>query len=202
MNNEINLQGLNGEEVYKALYNKELNTKKNVLEYIDALRVLKKVDEIDYDQMQSVYDFVYESINNMHESIKPNTIMYLKNELKKQIGKYVFNKEPDKVNYFIEFFKESYPVHERRKDFTWVLMDISKISDEQILTTLKYINFCVLKGARLNEEEKKDILREVKRLVKRKNLHNINDVRSLKALNDALKIKIVSKKDDFIIKEL
>ena len=108
MNNEINLQGLNGEEVYKALYNKELNTKKNVLEYIDALRVLKKVDEIDYDQMQSVYDFVYESINNMHESIKPNTIMYLKNELKKQIGKYVFNKEPDKVNYFIEFYKFIY----------------------------------------------------------------------------------------------
>ena len=78
MNNEINLQGLNGEEVYKALYNKELNTKKNVLEYIDALKVLKKVEEIDYDQMQSVYDFVYESINKMHESIKPNTIMYLK----------------------------------------------------------------------------------------------------------------------------
>ena len=202
MNNEINLQGLNGEEVYNVLYNKELNTKKNVLEYIDALKVLKKAEEVDYDQMQSVYDFVYESINKMHESIKPNTIMYLKNELKKQIGKFVFNKEPDKVNYFIEFFKEAYPVHERRKDFTWVLMDINKISDEQILTTLKYINFCILKGARLNEEEKIDILREVKRLVKRKNLHNINDVRSLKALNEALKIKIVSKKDDFIIKEL
>ena len=81
-------------------------------------------------------------------------------------------------------------------------MDINKISDEQILTTLKYVNFCILKGARLNEEEKIDILREVKRLVKRKNLHNINDVRSLKALNDELKIKIVSKKYDFIIKEL
>lgn len=202
MNKEINLQGLNGEEVYEALYNKELNTKKNVLEYIDILKVLKKSKEIDYDQMQSVYDFVYESINKMHESIKPNTIMYLKNELKKQIGKFVYNKEPDKVNYFIEFFKDAYPVHERRKDFTWVLMDINKISDEQILTTLKFINFYVLKGGSIREEERADILREVKRLVKRKNLHNINDVRSLKALNEALKIKIVTKKDDFLVKEL
>lgn len=202
MNKEINLQGLNGEEVYEALYNKELNTKKNVLEYIDILKVLKKSEEIDYDQMQSVYDFVYESINKMHESIKPNTIMYLKNELKKQIGKFVYNKEPDNVNYFIEFFKEAYPVHERRKDFTWVLMDINKISDEQILTTLKFINFYVLKGGSIREEERADILREVKRLVKRKNLHNINDVRSLKALNEALKIKIVTKKDDFLVKEL
>ena len=202
MNKEINLQGLNGEEVYEALYNKELNTKKNVLEYIDILKVLKKSEEIDYDQMQSVYDFVYESINKMHESIKPNTIMYLKNELKKQIGKFVYNKEPDNVNYFIEFFKDAYPVHERRKDFTWVLMDINKISDEQILTTLKFINFYVLKGGSIREEERADILREVKRLVKRKNLHNINDVRSLKALNEALKIKIVTKKDDFLVKEL
>lgn len=202
MNKEINLQGLNGKEVYEALYNKELNTKKNVLEYIDILKVLKKSEEIDYDQMQSVYDFVYENINKMHESIKPNTIMYLKNELKKQIGKFVYNKEPDKVNYFIEFFKDAYPVHERRKDFTWVLMDINKISDKQILTTLKFINFYVLKGGSIREEERADILREVKRLVKRKNLHNINDVRSLKALNEALKIKIVTKKDDFLVKEL
>lgn len=202
MDKEINLQGLNGKEVYEALYDKELSTKKNILEYIDKLRVLKKSEEIDYDQMQSVYDFVYEAIDNMHESIKPNTIMYLKNELKKVIGKYVFNKEPGKVNYFIEFFKEAYPPHERRKDFTWVLMDISKISDEQILTTLKYINFCILKGAHLTDEEKKDILREVKRLVKRKNIHNINDVRSLKALNEELKIKIVSKKEEFLIREL
>lgn len=201
MDEQINLQGLNGQEVYEALYDKKLDTKKNVLEYIDKLRVLKKVEEIDYDQMQSVYDFVYESIDKMHESIKPNTIMYLKNELKKQIGKYVFNKEPGKVNHFIEFFKEAYPPNERRKDFTWVLMDINKISDEQILTTLKCINFYMLKGAHLNEDEKKDILREVKRLVRRKNLHNINDVRSLKALTDELGIKIVSKNNEYVIKE-
>jgi len=152
--------------------------------------------------MQSVYDFVYESINNMHDSIKPNTIMFLKNELKKQIGKFVYNKEPDKVNYFIEFFKEAYPVHERRKDFTWVLMDISKISDEQILKTLKLINYYILQGAHLNKEERADIIREIERLVKRKNLHNINDVRSLKALNDELKIKIVSNKNGFLIKQI
>ena len=42
MEKEINLQGLNGKEVYEALYDKELNTKKNVLEYINKLNVLKK----------------------------------------------------------------------------------------------------------------------------------------------------------------
>ena len=34
MNEEnINFENLNGEEVWEKLYNKELNTKKNILEY-------------------------------------------------------------------------------------------------------------------------------------------------------------------------
>ena len=71
----INIQGLNGEEVWRKLYNKELTTKKNVLEYIDKLRVVKKGD-IDYDQMQSIYNFLYKKIEEMHINIKPNTIMF------------------------------------------------------------------------------------------------------------------------------
>ncbi|MBD7913155.1 MULTISPECIES: hypothetical protein [Clostridium] len=198
---EMNLQGLNGEEVWKKVYNKELSTKKNVLEYIDALRILKK-SEIDYDQMQSVYDFVYEKIDDMKSLIKPNTIMFLKNELKKQIGKYVFEKEPKKTDHFLEFFEEAYPPEERRKDFTWVLMDVNKISDEQIWTTLKYINFCCVKGAKLSPDEKKDIIREVKRLVERKNIKKINNIRSLESLNKELGIKIISKKDYFKVENL
>jgi hypothetical protein len=201
MEEEMNLQGLNGEEVWEKLYNKELATKKNVLEYIDIIKILKK-SEIDPDQMQSVYNFVYEKIDEMKSLIKPNTIMFLKNELKKQIGKYVFEKEPETTNHFIEFFEEAYPPHERRKDFTWVLMDVSKISDEQIWTTLKYINFCCLKGAKLSSDEKKDIIKEVKRLVGRKNIKNINNVRSLDTLNKELGIKITSKRDIYKVEFL
>lgn len=199
---EINLQGLNGEEVWEKLYNKELTTKKNMLEYIDTLKILKKREEIDYDQMQSVYDFVFEKIKDMKASIKPNTAMYLKNELKKQIGKYVFEKDQKEENHFLEFFHEAYPIKMRRKDFTWVLMDIERISNEQILTTLKYINFCCIKGATLSEDEKKDIIREVERLVRRKRVKDINDVRSLDTLNKELGIKIISKKDTFKVEHL
>lgn len=201
MEEVINIQGLNGEEVWRKLYNKELTTKKNVLEYIDKLRVVKKGD-IDYDQMQSIYNFLYEKIEEMHINIKPNTIMFLKNELKKQIGKYVFEKEPNKLNHFIEFFKKAYPPHERRKDFTWVLMDLDKIVDEQIWNTLKYINSYCLEGGILNEDAKTDIIREVEKLVLRKNLTYINNVRSLEALNKALEIKIISSKGDYVVKKI
>ncbi|MDS0525225.1 hypothetical protein NNC19_05985 [Clostridium sp. SHJSY1] len=199
---EINLQGLNGEEVWEKLYNKELTTKKNVLEYIDLLKVLKKKEETDYDQMQSVYDFVFEKINEMKASIKPNTAMFLKNELKKQIGKYVFEKDLNEGNHFLDFFHEAYPIKMRRKDFTWVLMDLERISNEQILTTLKYINFSLLKGTKLTEEEKKDIIKEVERLVSRKRVKDINDVRSLETLNRELGIKITTKKDIFKVEHL
>ncbi|MDD6794860.1 MAG: hypothetical protein PUE01_05555 [Clostridiaceae bacterium] len=192
------LNGLNGEEVWKKLYNKELNTKKNILEYIELTKILKK-GEIDYDQIEMVYSYVYEKIDELVGIVKPNTIMYLKNELKKQLGKYVFNKDPEDTNYFIEFFKEAFPKHKRRKDFTWVLMDLNRIADDQILTTLKYINNCILKGAKLNEGAKKDIVNVIKILVDRKNIHNINDVRSLQALNNELKIKIIEKNKLFAI---
>lgn len=192
------LIGLNGEEVWQRLYNKELNTKKNILEYIELTKILKK-GEVDYDQIEMVYSYVYEKIDELVGTVKPNTIMYLKNELKKQLGKYVFNKDPEETNYFIEFFKEAFPKDKRRKDFTWVLMDLNRIADDQILTTLKYINNCILKGAKLSETAKKDIINVIKILVDRKNVHNINDVRSLQALNNELKIKIIKKNKLFAI---
>ena len=78
-------------------------------------------------------------------------------------------------------------------------MDLNRIADDQILTTLKYINNCILKGAKLNEGAKKDIVNVIKILVDRKNIHNINDVRSLQALNNELKIKIIEKNKLFAI---
>ena len=201
MKEEINLQGLNGIEVWESLYNKELNTKKSILEYIEEVKVLKS-GEIDNDQIEMVYNMIYKSIDSMADNIKPNTIMFLKNELKKQLGKYVSEKDPKEINHFIEFFKEAYPPKERRKDFTWVLMDINKIVDEQIWTTLKFINAFCLKGFALDNEAKEDILDVLKILVKRKNITSINNVRSLSRLNEVLDIKIVSDHSSFKIKRL
>ena len=138
----------------------------------------------------------------MAGNIKPNTIMFLKNDLKKQLGKYVSEKDPKEINHFLEFFKEAYPPKERRKDFTWVLMDISKIADEQIWTTLKFINAFCLKGFALDNEAKEDILDVLNILVKRKNITSINNVRSLSRLNEVLDIKIVSDHSSFKIKRL
>ena len=198
---EINLEGLNGIEVWENLYNKELDTKKSILEYIEEVKVLKS-GEIDHDQIEMVYNMIYKSIEAMADNIKPNTIMFLKNELKKQLGKYVSEKDPKEINHFIEFFKEAYPPRERRKDFTWVLMDINKIADEQIWTTLKFINAFCLKGFALDNEAKEDILDVLKILVKRKNITSINNVRSLSRLNEVLDIKIVSDHSSFKIKRL
>ncbi|HEY5525348.1 MAG TPA: hypothetical protein VIK26_08445 [Clostridium sp.] len=201
MNEEINLEGLNGIEVWEKLYNKELDTKKSILEYIEEVKVLKS-GEIDHDQIEMVYNMIYKSIEAMADNIKPNTIMFLKNELKKQLGKYVSEKDPKEINHFIEFFKEAYPPKERRKDFTWVLMDINKIVDEQIWTTLKFINAFCLKGFALDNEAKEDILDVLKILVKRKDITSINNVRSLSRLNEVLDIKIVSDHSSFKIKRL
>jgi len=201
MNEEINLEGLNGIEVWEKLYNKELDTKKSILEYIEKVKVLKS-GEVDNDQIEMVYKMIYENIDLMVGKVKANTIMFLKNDLKKQLGKYVSEKDPKTTNHFLEFFKEAYPPHERRKDFTWVLMDINKIADEQIWTTLKFINAFCLKGFVLDDEAKEDILDVLKILVKRKNLTSINNVRSLFCLNEVLGIKITSDHAAFKIKRL
>ena len=195
MSEEIILSGLNSNEIWEKLYNKELNSKKNVLEYIEVTGVLKN-GEIDCDQIQDVYTMVYKSIDKM-DNIKPNTSMFLKNQLKKQLGKYVADKEPDEVNYFIEFFKEAYPAKERRKDFTWVLMDINKIVDEQIMHTLTYINSCILTGATLGEKEREDIIKVIQILLKRGNTKLINNFKSLQAINNELNIIVLFKKNKY-----
>lgn len=201
MKEEINLEGLNGVEVWEKLYNKNLDTKKSVLEYIEKVKVLKD-GQTDINQIEMVYKMIYENIDLMVGKVKPNTVMFLKNELKKQLGKYVSEKDPKSINHFLEFFKEAYPPKERRKDFTWVLMDINKIADEQIWTTLKFINAFCLKGFVLEDEAKADILDVLKILIKRKNLSSINDVRSLSCLNETLGIKIVSDHASFRIKRI
>ena len=84
----INFEGLNANEIWQGLYNKELNCKKNILEYIEITKVLKS-DDVKSSQIQDTYTLIYTSIDKMNTIIKPNTIMHLKNQLKAQLGKHV-----------------------------------------------------------------------------------------------------------------
>lgn len=189
-NNELGQ--LTAPEIWEKLYSKELNCKKNILEYIDITRVLKK-ENVSEEQIKDTYDYIYEHIEGLKDSIKPNTMMYLKNSLKSQLGKYVKEKDPKPVNYFIEFFKEAYPVNARKKDFTWVLMDIDNISEEQIWTTLVHINReCINNNLTLNSNEKKDIVKVIKMLVSKNNIKYINDLKTLKQLTEALDVRIIN----------
>ncbi|AWK49645.1 hypothetical protein DIC82_00415 [Clostridium beijerinckii] len=202
MEENISLENLSAEELWEKLYNKELNCKKNILEYIDITKILKK-ENIDPEIIQKTYNLIYDSIDKMADQIKPNTIMFLQNELKAQLGKYVIIKEPKIENTFLKFFKEAYPANTRRKDFTWVLMDINKIADEQIWTTLIYINREYIgNGIRLNSEEKSDIIKMIIKLVKKNDIKYINQIKSLSKLLNNLQIKVISVKDKFKVKKL
>ncbi len=192
VSNNTELQGLTASEIWERLYKKELNCKKNILEYIDITMVLKK-ENVEEEQIKDTYNYIYEHIESLKDSIKPNTMMYLKNNLKSQLGKYVKEKDPKPVSTFIEFFKEAYPKNNRRKDFTWVLMDINNISEEQIWTTLTYINReCLSRKLILNSYQKKDILEMIQKLLSKNNIKYINNLRSLKHLTGILNISIVS----------
>lgn len=201
MEENLNINGLDGQEIWQKIYGKELNSKKNVLEYIEMTKILKK--DPDIFQIESTYNFIYKKIDEMADKIKPNTIMYLKNTLKSQLGKYVFDKDPKIENNFIKFFKEAYPEGHRRKDFTWVLMDLNKIALEQIWTTLTYINReCITNNLILTDDDKKDIVEVTRKLVDSQNIKYINNLKSLDKLNRILNIKIVENRNKFIIKEI
>lgn len=185
-------QELTASEIWEKLYNRKLDCKKHILEYIDITRVLKKGNASE-DQIRETYNYIYEHIEGLKDSIKPNTMMYLKNGLKSQLGKYVKEKDPKPVNHFIEFFEKAYPDNKRRKDFTWVLMDINSISEEQIWTTLTYINReCLNNNLILNSNQIKDIVEVIEKSVSKNNIKYINKLRSLKQLTDRLNIYIVS----------
>ncbi|MCM0648006.1 hypothetical protein NBE98_06425 [Clostridium swellfunianum] len=191
---------MDAKEAWKALYGKDLNTKNHILEYIDITKIFKQPD-IPAEKVQDTYNFIYKSIEDLGGTVKVNTKLHLKNQLKAQLGKYVSEKDPKPINYFVEFFKEAYPPSTRRKDFTWVLMDVNKITDEQIWTTLAYINGWLLKeDNKLSENQKKDIVKIIELLVRRKNVKFINNTRSLEKLLSSLNIKIVTLKEGFKVK--
>ncbi|SUQ47573.1 hypothetical protein CNEONATNEC26_01602 [Clostridium neonatale] len=198
---KINFENLSGEEIWEKLYNKELTCKKNILEYIEMTRILIK-EQVEVYQIESTYNFIYRSIDKMSDKVKPNTIMFLQNKLKAQLGKYVSVKDPKIQSTFLEFFKEAYPKGERRKDFTWVLIDINNISEEQIWHTLTYINRECLEGFILDDDEINDIIEMIEELISKNDIKYINDVRSLEILNNILNIKIVKEKDKYKVKRM
>lgn len=198
---KINFENLSGEEIWEKLYNKELTCKKNILEYIEMTRILIK-EQVEVYQIESTYNFIYRSIDKMSDKVKPNTIMFLQNKLKAQLGKYVSVKDPKIQSTFLEFFKEAYPKGERRKDFTWVLIDINNISEEQIWHTLTYINRECLEGFILDDDEINDIIEMIEKLISKNDIKYINDVRSLEILNNILNIKIVKEKDKYKVKRM
>ncbi|MVX64997.1 hypothetical protein GKZ28_14995 [Clostridium chromiireducens] len=202
MQENLSLENLNSEEIWEKLYNKELNCKKNILEYIDIAKILKK-GEADPEKIQDTYNFIYDNIEKMSDKVKPNTIMYLQNELKNQFGKYVVEKEPKEEDAFIKFFKEAYPVKDRRKDFTWVMMNINNIVEEQIWTTLIHINReYICKRIKLEAEEKEAIIKMIEKVIKKDNIKYINRIKSLDKVLNNLNIKIVNDKDKFKVKKL
>lgn len=202
MEENLSLENLSAEEIWQKLYNKELNCKKNILEYIDIVRILKK-GEADPEKIQDTYNFIYDNIEKMSDKVKPNTIMYLQNELKNQFGKYVVEKEPKEESAFIKFFREAYPVKDRRKDFTWVMMNINTIVEEQIWTTLIHINReYICKRIKLDAEEKEAIIKMIEKVIEKNNKKYINQIKSLDKLLNNLNIKIVNNSDKFKVKKL
>lgn len=185
-------EGLSASEIWEKLYNKKLNCKKHIIEYIELTRLLKKGNASE-EQIEATYNYIYEQIEGMKATIKPNTMMYLKNSLRAQLGKYVKEKDPKPVNYFLEFFKMAYPEDKRRKDFTWVMVDVDNISEEQLWTTLTYINRnCLNNHLVLNSNQKKDIVKVIEKAVSKNNIKFINKIRSLKQLTEKLGISIVT----------
>ena len=199
--NNLNFKEFTGKEILDKLLGKELNSKKNILEAIEIIKPLAK-DGLESDKIQEIYTIIYKSIEEMNKVVKANTIMYLKNQLKSGLGKYVENKDPKEINYFLEFFKEAYPPNNRRVGYTRVINDFSKITYEQIWETLTFINRVVIKTKRrLGEEEKEDIIKNINNLLMSRKIEYINQVKSLEKLLNVLNVKVVNYKEGFKLKK-
>lgn len=197
---ENNLKELTGKEILNELCGKELNSKNNILEAIEKIKPLAK-EGLESDKIQEIYNVIYKSIEEMNTIVKANTIMYLKNQLKSALGKFVENKDPKEMNYFLEFFKEAYPPNNRRVGYTRVINDFSKITNEQIWETLTFINRAVIKAKRrLGEDEKQDIINNINNLLASGKIEYINQVKSLEKLLNVLNVKVVNYKEGFKLK--
>ena len=197
------IKELKEKELLQKLYGKELNTKNNILEYIDLIKVLKQ-EGVPQDLIEGTYKLINSSIEEMKSKVKPNTIMFLQNKLKDQFRKVMVIKQEQKVdNNFIKFFKRAYPQGKRNRNFTYVLIDNSKISAEQIWTTLTFINRgCIKQQLFITLDEKIDIIDAIEKLVAKKDIKYINQLKSMDKLLRILNIKISEDKNGFKVIKL
>ncbi len=193
---EQNLMGLSPEELLASIHGQALTTKKSILEYMDKLKRLSKT-ALDEKQLKESYNLIEEAIKAMSEQVKPNTIVYLKNELKTKLGKYS-GMQVGRENAFLNFFKETYDTAKKTKEYTWVLADLTKIREQQILDTLKTINTYCFKN-KLTQGEKKDIYPMLERIVDTQNVRYINQLRSMEGIRKAFRIKVIEEDQKFKI---
>lgn len=192
------LTDLSAEAIWESVYGKALDTKKAILEYIEIVRRLSK-EGLTEVQLAETYHFIDEQINALSKLLKANTIVYLKNQLKANLGKFSPKGEM-RANHFLEFFKNTYPEHKRTREYTFVLADMSKINDIQVLETLKTINTFCLKD-KLSKEQKEDILPMIERLISTQHLKYINQVKSMEGIRKRFSIKIIEDHEMFHIKK-
>ena len=193
---EQSLKGLSPEELLSSVHGQALTTKKSILEYMDKLKKLSKTT-LDEELLKASYNLIEEAIKAMSEQVKPNTIVYLKNELKTKLGKYS-GMQVGRENAFLNFFKETYDTAKKTKEYTWVLADLTKIREQQILDTLKTINTYCFKN-KLTQGEKKDIYPMLERIVDTQNVRYINQLRSMEGIRKAFRIKVIEEDQKFKI---
>ena len=191
--------GLSAEEIFKTLGGTPLKTKKSILEYIDIIKKLAK-SELTQEQVKESYLFIDVQIEALANDIKVNTMVYLKNELRSKLGKFApENKSED--NAFLRFYKQAFEHQVKTKEYTWALMDLSRLSETSVLETLKSINTYSLK-TKLTPKEKEDILPMIKRIVDTQNLRLINQLRSMEGIRKAFRIRIIECNKRFSIKKI
>ena len=196
---ENHYKGYSAEEIFAALEAKPLTTKKNILEYIERIRKLAK-DGMQEAEVKKVYDWIETQIDAMGSEVKVNTLVYLKNELRNHLGKYMISSYGEE-NAFLGFYKKTFASEVKTKEYTYALVDPSRISDISILETLKTINTYGLKN-KLTPKEKEDIMPMIKRIVSTQKVRLINQLRSMEGIRKNFNIRVVEVNKRFEIESI
>ena len=196
---ENHYEGYSAEEIFTALGAKPLTTKKNILEYMEVIRQLAK-DGMQEAEVKKVYEWIETQIDAMGNEIKVNTLVYLKNELRNHLGKYMLSAYGEE-NAFLGFYKKTFANQVKTKEYTYALADPSRISEISVLETLKTINTYCLKN-RLTPKEKEDIMPMIKRIVNTQKVRLINQLRSMEGIRKNFKIKVIKVDKRFEIKPI
>lgn len=173
----------------------KFTTKKSILEAIEATRQKAKMQQLSEAEVQTIYHQIDESIKTLN--IKVNTMVYLKDKLRTDLGKYISQKEED--NAFVRFYKQTFQNQVKTKVYTYSLIDLSRLKIEAVLATLKTVNTYGLKH-KLTDKEKADIMPMIERVVDTQKVHLINQLRSMEGIRKNFKIRIVENDKRFEIK--